>query len=96
MQKLAIDTLNLPRVDLLRIDVNGMELEALAGATETIARSRPIVLTAAPEADREALRAHLAERGYHVVEAGHNLLAIHKADETLTQLQVPEAQASAA
>lgn len=96
VQKVAIDALNLPRVDLLRIDVNGMELEALAGAAETIARSRPIVLVAAPEADREALRAHLAERGYHVVEAGHSLLAIHKADETLTQLQVPEAPASAA
>jgi FkbM family methyltransferase len=92
VQKIALDTLALPRVDLIKLDVAGMEREALDGATQTIARSHPVLLAAAGEATREPLRALLAERGYHVVEAGLSLLAIHKSDPTLTQLKIEEAQ----
>ena len=40
----------------------------------------------------------LDERGYKVVDAGLNLLAIHKADPVVGELQMPElpAQSSAA
>ena len=93
VQKITLDALTLPRVDLIKIDVEGMELEALEGAKQTIERSRPILLAGSTESAREASRAWMAERGYHVVEAGLNLLAIHKSDETLSQLQIAEAPA---
>ena len=98
IRKLTLDALKLPRVDLIKIDIEGMELEALEGAQATIATSRPILLVESIKAGREILQAWLQVRGYHVVEAGLNLLAIHKSDETLSQLNIAElpAQSSAA
>jgi len=98
IQKIAIDALALPRVDLIKLDVEGMELEALEGARQTIERCRPVILVESIKAGRERLRAFLDERGYKVVEAGINLLAIHKIDPVVNELQIPElpAQSSAA
>ena len=39
-----LDTFNLQNVDLIKLDVEGHELEALQGAIETIKRYKPIVL----------------------------------------------------
>ncbi len=97
IQKIAIDTLELARVDLIKLDVEGMELDALAGAARTVERCQPIVLAETAKIEREEMRAWLGQRDYVVVDAGVNLLAIHRADETLTQLQLDVlAQSSAA
>ena len=98
VQQISLDALALPRVDLIKIDIEGMELEALEGARQLIEASRPVVLVESIKAGPEPLRAWLKERGYHVVEAGLNLLAIHSSDQTLSLLQIPEmpAQSSAA
>ena len=90
IQKISIDALALPRVDLIKFDLQGMELEALDGAQETIARSHPIFLLESRKAGRDRLRAFLDERGYKVVEAGYNLLAVHKSDPVVQQLQLPD------
>lgn len=90
IQKISLDALDLPRVDLVKLDIEGMELEALEGARQTIERSRPIILVEAIKAGRERLRAFLDERGYKVVEAGINLLAIHKSDPVVNELQIPD------
>jgi FkbM family methyltransferase len=39
----ALDGLDLRRCDLLKVDVEGMEREALEGATATVARCRPLL-----------------------------------------------------
>ena len=88
VQKITLDSLNLPRVDLIKIDVEGMEFEALQGARTILEKNRPILLVESIKSGREALTAFLTERGYHVVEAGINLMCIHTSDETLTQLKV--------
>jgi FkbM family methyltransferase len=41
---LTIDSLRLPRVDFIKIDVEGHELEVLRGGRETIAKHRPTLL----------------------------------------------------
>jgi FkbM family methyltransferase len=98
IQKMSIDALNLPRVDFIKLDIEGMELEALEGARQTIERSHPIFLVESIKAGRERLRGFLSQEGYKVVEAGINLLAIHKSDPVVNELQIPDmpAQSSAA
>lgn len=86
VQKMTLDTLNLPRVDLIKIDIEGMEMEALEGARGIIERSRPIMLIESIKADREQVRTFLQDCGYRVIDAGINVLAIHLSDPTLTQL----------
>jgi FkbM family methyltransferase len=86
VQKMTLDTLNLPRVDLIKIDIEGMEMEALEGARGIIERSRPILLIESIKADREQVRTFLQDCGYRVIDAGINVLAIHLSDPTLTQL----------
>ena len=97
IQKMTLDTLNLPRVDMIKIDIEGMELEALEGARQILERSRPVLLIESIKADREKLRAFLQDCGYRVIDAGINILAIHLSDPTLAVLNpAAPAQASTA
>ena len=53
VQKMTLDALSLPRVDLIKIDIAGMELEALEGARATIEKSRPILIIESSKAGSE-------------------------------------------
>jgi FkbM family methyltransferase len=44
ISSIAIDDFQLPRLDFMKIDVEGMELEVLKGACETIGRCRPTIV----------------------------------------------------
>ena len=48
----TLDSLQLPRLNVLKIDVEGMEQSVLRGATETLARCRPILYVENDRADR--------------------------------------------
>src|SRR6201994_401977 len=77
VRKLALDEYDLPRVDLIKIDVEGMEMEALQGAKETIERSHPIMLIEKIKTDAVHLKQWIEARGYVIVDVGINMLAIH-------------------
>jgi FkbM family methyltransferase len=96
VQKVSIDALSLPRVDLLKLDIGGMESEGLAGALQTIKRCRPIFLVESIKTGAERLRIFLDEHGYKVVNAGINILAIHRSDPVVSELQVPDLPAQSA
>jgi FkbM family methyltransferase len=83
IRKLMLDEYGLSRVDLIKLDVEGMELEALEGARQTIERCRPIMLIEKIKTDSVQLAQWLAQRGYQVMEAGINVVAIHASDASL-------------
>jgi FkbM family methyltransferase len=87
VRKLTLDEYALPRVDLIKIDIEGMELEALEGAARTIEASRPIMLIEKIKTDAAQLHDWLDTRGYEVIEAGINIVAIHKADKVLAEIK---------
>ena len=94
VRKLTLDEFSLPRVDLIKLDIEGMELEAIEGASRTIAASRPIMLVEKAKIDAAQLRRALETRGYEVIEAGINVLAVHTSDGTLAEI-TPEPQLAA-
>lgn len=60
----TIDAIGLPRCDLIQLDIEGMEIDALAGAQQTIARCRPLLYLEV-HYDEEQMREAVAELGYH-------------------------------
>lgn len=72
----AIDGLGLARVDLVKIDVEGMEMDALAGARESLERFRPVLFIEWIKSDAQALRAFLDDLDYTLYQVEHNFLAL--------------------
>jgi FkbM family methyltransferase len=94
VRRLMLDEFGLPRVDLVKMDVEGMELEALDGAARTVERCRPIMLIEKIKADATQLRQWLETRGYVIIDAGINLLVIHSSDAALAEI-LPAVQPAA-
>jgi len=86
VRQLMLDEFGLPRVDLIKIDVEGMEMEVLQGAAQTIGRARPVLLIESDKSDVGQLKQWLQSHGYLIMEAGYNLVAIHSDDKTLVDL----------
>lgn len=85
---IAIDDYGLARLDFMKIDIEGMETDALEGARHTIVRLQPVMLIERIKTNQDQLHAWLLERGYRLTALGMNTLAIHEADPTVNQLSV--------
>ncbi len=89
-----IDSLYLPRCDFIKIDVEGMEVDVLDGAAETLARCQPIVMCEMLKCDKEGVVDRLDRAGYAMSPLGQsvkgkmNLLAIHNDDPTRRWVEV--------
>ena len=79
----SLDSLNLARVDLIKIDVEGMEMDALNGAAQCIGKLHPILLIETIKSDKSAIAAWLDNLGYTVLDIGINFFAIHEDDKCL-------------
>jgi len=85
---ITIDSLSLERCDLIKLDLEGMELDALQGASETLVRCRPILFVETIKSDKTAISQVLRDAGYVVMPNGMNVLAIHKDDPTLENVKL--------
>ena len=76
----SIDSLRLNRVDFIKIDIEGMEMEALAGARGAIQAHKPIMLIEGIKTNLGDLTRFLQEHGYRYFTFGINVIAIHNSD----------------
>lgn len=87
----AVDALQLPRLDLMKIDVEGMEMEVLLGAQNSIAQYKPILQIEILKSSSQEIVDFLTQHGYRFFQFDINLLAVHEDDPTLQHFQVKQA-----
>lgn len=88
VRQFTLDSLNLPRVDLIKLDIEGMEAEALDGAKDTIERCKPILFVETVKSDKQTISAALRNAGYRILPDGMNILAVHEGDKTLENIGI--------
>jgi hypothetical protein len=86
----SIDEMKLARVDLIKIDIEGMEMDALNGAKDTIRRTKPYLLIEKIKSNESDLNQFLTNYGYKTFPLGLNLLAIHETDSLSNQIIIEE------
>lgn len=72
----SIDAIGLQRLDMLKIDVEGMEAEVLDGAIRTLTRLRPTIMAEHIKSGWDALAGRLLPLGYTLARTPMNLIAI--------------------
>ena len=91
VQSISLDSLNLSRIDLIKLDVEGMEVSVLNGAHETILQNKPVLLIEIIKADEEEVLDFLAEHGYfRVYPMGINILALHHDDPLIAHIEIDD------
>jgi FkbM family methyltransferase len=80
LNAVSIDSLVLPRLDFLKVDVEGMELDVLKGAELTIEQYKPTLWVEWIKSDKAALLDFMGRFGYQTYEHGMNLLALTNGD----------------
>ncbi|MGO8754108.1 MAG: FkbM family methyltransferase [Gallionellaceae bacterium] len=83
----SIDSLDLKRLDFIKIDVEGMEEDVLAGAENSIKKYQPIMMIEIIKSDQAQIENFLQRNGYKFYPLGINLLAIHGNDPTLKSIK---------
>jgi FkbM family methyltransferase len=72
----TIDSFGLRRLDVLKIDVEGMEADVLDGAARTLARLRPTIVAEHIKVGWQALADRLLPLGYTLTRTPMNMIAI--------------------
>ena len=77
---ITIDSMNLPRLDFIKLDIEGFEIQALKGATESIRKYKPAMWVEYPLTGQDKIKECLDEimPGYtlHIMDP-QNVLCIH-------------------
>lgn len=84
---MAIDDLKLKRLDFIKIDIEGMEMEALEGAKQTIQAFMPYLLIEKIKSDESQIQAYLQAFGYKFFPLGINILAVPDSDPIKIEYQ---------
>lgn len=75
-----LDQYDYKRLDFIKIDIEGMEMEALFGAKVSINKFKPILMIEKIKSNETDIRNFLVQFGYQFFSAGINLLALHQDD----------------
>jgi FkbM family methyltransferase len=80
VEMISLDSLNLDRVDFIKIDVEGMEEEVLDGSVNTIKSHKPVLLIEHIKSNKNKIIDYLVSKNYRLTELGINILAVHNED----------------
>jgi len=83
----SIDNLDLARLDFIKIDIEGMEIEALVGAKNSISKFKPQLMIEKIKSNENEILKFLEEFKYQIFPFGVNLVAIHPDDPALEQVK---------
>ena len=86
----TIDSLNLDRIDFIKIDVEGMEGAVIEGAKNTIEKLKPIIFVEVLKSNPDEIHNTLSDLGYKIFPMGMNSLAVSKEDSTLKDISTSE------
>lgn len=87
-QMMAIDDMQLPRVDFIKIDIEGMEMDALLGAQRTIRDKKPLLMIERIKSNEGDIQKFVQEAGYKTFQLGINMLAAHESDPISGQIKI--------
>lgn len=74
---ITLDSLDLSRVDFIKLDIEGMEEDVLRGGARTLDRTRPLMQVEWMGRDRGSLPLYLLEQAdFRLYQAGINLICI--------------------
>jgi len=85
---ISIDSMGLKRLDFIKIDVEGMEMDVLNGAKVSIGNHHPILFIEIIKANRSMIEEFLISNGYTLFLLNMNLLAIHQNDPVLNTIKI--------
>ncbi len=71
-----LDRFGFEKLDLLKVDVEGMEIQVLEGCKETISRCKPVIFAECLKSDRVKMRKQIADFGYSIYENRMNFLCV--------------------
>lgn len=87
----SIDHLNLKRLDFIKIDIEGMEMEALLGAEKSIGQFKPQLMIEKIKSNEAEIRNFVEKYDYQIFALGINLIAVHKDDPVSKQIKTVKA-----
>ncbi|MFM9967523.1 MAG: FkbM family methyltransferase [Burkholderiales bacterium] len=85
---ISVDSLNLKRLDFIKIDVEGMEEDVLEGAKDSIKNYHPIMMVEIIKSDKSKIETFLVENGYKFFPSGLSLIAIHRDDPVSNTVKI--------
>jgi FkbM family methyltransferase len=85
---ISIDDLNLKRLDFVKIDIEGMEIEALVGGEKTINKFKPILMIEKIKSDESEIRKFVEKFCYQIFPVGINLVAVHQDDPVSKKIKI--------
>ncbi len=77
---IALDSLQLDRIDLIKIDVEGMEIDVLNGAKKSISNFKPLLIIEFIKSDLNLLSQFLKSMDYNIIPMNSNIIALHALD----------------
>ena len=83
----SLDTSFAGRVDLVKVDVEGMEEDVLIGGHFMLLREHPILIVEHLKSDKADLRKWLEYRDYVVFEERYDLIGVHRDDPCLNHVK---------